>query len=97
MTLVLRAALFFVGAIAAGVVGAKLFGLPRPGQGSIVLAVLFVVAMTFIAGLATRRLRRVVPAAACALGGAGLALGGLARALPGTLGLSRVPSSAPRP
>jgi hypothetical protein len=92
--LVLRAALFFVGAIAGGVVGAKLFGLLRHGEGSIVPAVLFVVAMAFIAGVATQRFRSVVLAAACALGGAGLALSGLARAFPRALGLFRVPSSA---
>jgi hypothetical protein len=92
--LVLRAALFFVGAIAGGVVGAKLFGLLQHGEGSIVLAVLFVLAVAFISGLATHRFHSVVLAAACALGGAGLALSGLARAFPGTLGLLRVPGSA---
>ncbi|WP_037065749.1 hypothetical protein [Pseudonocardia acaciae] len=92
--LVLRAALFFVGAITGGVVGAKLFGLLEHGEGSVLLAILFVVAVGFIAGLTAQRFRSAVLAVACALGGAGLALSGLARLFPGTLGLLRVPNSA---
>jgi len=91
--LVFRAALFFVGAIAGGVIGAKLFGLLEHGNGNIVVAVLFVGAAAFIVGLATQRFRRTVLVAACALGGAGLALSGLARAFPDALGLLRYPQT----
>lgn len=88
---VFRAALFFIGAIAGGVIGAKLFGLLEQGDGNIVVAVLFVAAAAFIIGIATQRFRHTVLVAACALGGAGLALSGLARAFPGALGFLRFP------
>lgn len=92
-TFVFHAAEFLVGAVAGAVVGAKLFSLLEQGHGSVVLAVLFVLAVAFIAGLATQRYHSVVLAAACALGGAGLALSGLARAFPDALGLLRFPST----
>ena len=71
--------------------GAKLFGLLQQGQGSVLLALLFVLAVAFATGVATRRFHGVMLAAACALGGAGLALSGLARAFPEPLGFLRVP------
>jgi hypothetical protein len=54
---------------------------------------LFVAAMAFVAGVATQRFRGVMLAAACALGGAGLALSGLAQVFPQYLGFLRVPST----
>lgn len=89
--LIFGLALFIVGALAGGVIGAKLFAFLQQGQGSVVLAILFVVAAGFVAGIATRRFRGVVLAVACALGGAGLVLGGLARAFPQALGFLRTP------
>ena len=80
--LVFRTTLFFIGAIAGGVIGAKLFGLLEQGNGNVVVAALFVMAAAFIVGLATQRFRRPVLIVACALGGAGLALSGLARTVP---------------
>ena len=88
---VFGAAVFFVGALAGGVVGAKLFGLLQQGEGSRVLALLFVVAMAIVVGVATQRFRTVMLTAVCALGGAGLALSGLAWAFPRYLGFLRVP------
>jgi hypothetical protein len=85
------AAVFFVGALAGGVVGAKLFGLLQQGEGSVVLALLFVAAVAVVTGVATQRFRGVMLAAACALGGAGLALSGAARTVPEYLGFLRVP------
>lgn len=88
---VLGAAVFFVGALAGGVVGAKLFGLLQRGEGSVVLALLFVAAMAVVTGMATQRYRGALLAAVCALGGAGLALSGAARLFPDLLGFLRVP------
>jgi hypothetical protein len=85
--------LFVVGGLAGAVVGAKLFAFLQQGQGSVVLAVLFVAASGFIAGFATHRFRGTVLAAATALGGAGLALTGLARAFPEAFGFLRTPQS----
>ncbi len=89
--LIFGLALFIVGALAGAVVGAKLFAFLQQGEGSVILAVLFVAATGFIAGVATRRFRGTVLAAACALGGAGLVLSGLARAFPQVLGFLRTP------
>ncbi|MHA6628490.1 hypothetical protein ACU61A_23885 [Pseudonocardia sichuanensis] len=89
--LVFRTALFFVGAMCGGVIGAKLFGLLQQEGGSVVLAVLFVLASAFIVGIAVQRFRHGVLALACALGGAGLALSGLARTFPEVLGFLRYP------
>jgi hypothetical protein len=91
--LIFGLALFIVGALAGAVVGAKLFAFLQQGQGSVVLAVLFVAATGFVAGVATRRYRGTVLAAACSLGGAGLVLSGLARAFPQTMGFLRTPQS----
>ena len=91
--LVFGLALFVVGAVAGGVVGAKLFAFLQQGEGSVVLAVLFVIACGFIAGVATRRFRGAVLAVVCALSGAGLVLNGLARVFPQTFGLLRTPQT----
>ncbi|MGY1620568.1 hypothetical protein ACI789_00030 [Geodermatophilus sp. SYSU D00965] len=92
-TVVFRAALFVVGAVAGGVIGAKLFGLLQGDDGSVVLAVLFTGAVAVLTGLATQRFRETAVIAACALGGAGLALSGVARSWPDTLGFLRVPDT----
>jgi len=89
--LVFRAGLFVVGAVAGGVIGAKLFGLLEGGHGNPVLAVLFVVAIAAVTGLAAQRYRETAAVAACAFGGAGLALSGVARIWPSALGFLRVP------
>ena len=94
VTFVFRAGLFFVGALAGAVVGAMLFRLLQPDQRSVVLAVLFVVAMGILTGLATQRFGETMLAAACALGGAALALSGSARAFPQALGFLHEPQSA---
>jgi len=88
---VFRAALFVVGAIAGGVIGAKLFGLLEGGHGNVLLAVLFVVAVAVLTGLAAQRFHETAAIAACAFGGAGLALSGVARIWPDALGFLRIP------
>jgi hypothetical protein len=91
--IVFRASLFFVGGIAGAIIGAKLFGLLQPEGGSVVLLVLFVVATSFIGGLATQRFHWTALAIVCAVGGAALILSGLARAFPGVLGFLRDPAN----
>lgn len=91
--LVFRVALFFVGGLAGTVIGAKVFGLLQPAGGSVLLAVLFIAATGFIGGLATQHFRQRALAVACALGGAGLALSGVARAFPDALGFLRAPGT----
>lgn len=93
-TFVFRGALFFVGLITGGVIGAKLFGLLQGSDQSVVLAVIFVAAVAFIGGIATQRFHTTVLTWLCALGGAALALSGVARALPDALGFLRTPVSA---
>jgi hypothetical protein len=92
-TFVFRAALLVVGAIAGGVIGAKLFGLLEGDEGNAVLAILFVLAVAVLVGLATQRFHEPVLALACAFGGASLALSGLARAFPDQLGFLRIPDT----
>jgi hypothetical protein len=91
---VFKAALFVVGGIAGGVIGAKLFGLLQPDEGNALLAVLFVLAVAALSGLATQRFHGAVLAWACAFGGAALTLNGAARALPDALGFLRTPDTA---
>jgi hypothetical protein len=92
-TFVFRAAMFVVGAVAGGVIGAKLFGLLEGDDGSVVLAILFVVAVAVLTGLATQRFHEAAVIWACAFGGAGLALSGVARVWPDTLGFLRTPDT----
>jgi hypothetical protein len=91
--LVLRTGLFFVGAVAGAVIGAKLFGLLERGDRSVVLAVLFVAAVGALAGVAAARYHDAVLVVVCALAGAALALNGLARVFPDALGFLRDPGS----
>ena len=92
-TLVFRAGMLVVGAIAGGVIGAKLYGLLEGSDGNAVLAVLFVVAVALLTGLAAQRFHESALVWACAFGGAGLALSGLARIWPSTLGFLRTPDT----
>ena len=92
-TVVFRAALFVVGGIAGGVIGAKLFGLLDGDDGNVLLAVIFVVAVAVLTGLAAQRWHETAAIGACAFGGAGLALSGVARIWPDTLGFLRTPHS----
>jgi hypothetical protein len=63
-TLVFRAALVVVGAACGAVIGAKVFGLLEHDDGNVVLAVLFVLAVALLAGLAAQRFQ--VPGTAAA-------------------------------
>jgi uncharacterized membrane protein AbrB (regulator of aidB expression) len=92
-TVVFKAALMVVGGIAGAVIGARLFGLLQGDDGSVVLAVLFTLAVGAVVGIATQRFSRGVLAWACAFGGAGLVLSGLARAFPDQLDFLRYPET----
>jgi hypothetical protein len=92
-TFVFRAALFVVGAIAGGVIGAKLVGLLEGDGGSAVLAVLLVLAVGVLVGLATQRFHEPALALACAFGGASLVMSGLSRIAPDQLGFLRTPDT----
>jgi hypothetical protein len=92
-TVVFRAALFVVGGIAGGVIGAKLFGLLDGDEGNVLLAVIFVVAVAVLTGLAAQRFHETAAIWACAFGGAGLTLSGVARIWPDTLDFLRMPDT----
>jgi hypothetical protein len=91
--LVFRAALLVVGGIAGGVIGAKLFGLLEGGDGNVLLGIVFVLAVGAVSGLAAQRFRSAALVWLCAFGGAGLALSGVARIWPGSLGFLRTPDT----
>ncbi|MBM7774278.1 hypothetical protein JOD54_004482 [Actinokineospora baliensis] len=91
VVVVFRTGLFFIGALTGAIIGAKLLGL---FQGTdIVLAILFAASTGFLTGLAVQRYRLPMVALACALGGAGLALSGLAWTFPDALGFLREPAA----
>ena len=94
VTLVFRLAAFAVGAISGAVIGARLYGLLEGRSSSVVVALVFVVAVAALAGFLTHRFTPRLLLWVCALGGAGLALTGLARLAPDTLGFLRDPQTA---
>ena len=93
-TFVFRAAMFVVGAVAGGVIGARLFELLEGDEGNAVLAILFAVAVAVLVGLAAQRFHENAVIWACAFGGAGLVLSGVARAWPEALGFLKEPDTA---
>jgi hypothetical protein len=86
VTLIFRAAGFFVGAIAGGVIGVKIYSLLEGGNRNVLLAALFVLACAALGGFLTDRFRSRFLIWICALGGAGLALSGVGRAFPAVEG-----------
>jgi uncharacterized membrane protein (DUF485 family) len=94
VTLVVRFAAFFVGAVAGGVIGARIFGLVVTGDNKVLLTVVFVLVAAGICGLLAARYRGRFLMWATALGGAGLAITGLSRIAPDTLGFLHHPDTA---
>jgi hypothetical protein len=94
VTLVFRLAMFFVGAVAGGVIGARLYQLLHTGKADVLIAIICVLAVAGLCGLLANRYRERFLMWACALGGAGVALAGLSRIAPSTLGFLRHPDSA---
>ncbi|MGV1007486.1 MAG: DUF4203 domain-containing protein [Dermatophilaceae bacterium] len=93
VTLVFRSALFFVGAIAGSVIGAKLYGVLDGGQRSLIIAIVFVVAVAFLCGWMTNRWRTRVVLWVTAIGGAALTLTGLGYLWPDLLQALRNPQT----
>ncbi|MDN5790079.1 MAG: DUF4203 domain-containing protein [Micrococcales bacterium] len=91
--LVFKAALFFVGGLVGAVIGARLYTLLQPSGGSVVIAVVFVVAAAFLSGWLANRWSVRTLLVLTALGGAGLMLSGLARTT-SSLAWLRAPDSA---
>ena len=94
VTLVVRFAAFFVGAVAGGVIGARIFGLVLTGDNKVLLTVVFVLAAGGLCGLLTARYRGRFLMWATALGGAGLAVSAVSRIAPDTLDFLRHPDTA---
>lgn len=79
VSLVFRAGLFFVGAIAGAEIGARLYTLLEGEEGTIVVWLVFVLAVAFLGGWLANRWRVRVLLWLTALGGAGLMIAGLGR------------------
>ena len=94
VTLVFRTAAFFVGAVAGGVIGARIFQLIVTGNNKVLLTVVWVLAFAGLCGLLTARYRGRFLMWATALGGAGLAITGLSRIAPDPLDWLRHPETA---
>lgn len=93
VSLVFRFGAFFVGAVAGGVIGARIFELFVTGDNKVLLTVVWVLAAAGICGLLTTRYRGRFLMWATALGGAGLALTGLSRLAPSALDFLRHPDT----
>ncbi|MGB3442623.1 MAG: hypothetical protein WBA97_28095 [Actinophytocola sp.] len=93
VTFVFRSALFFVGALTGGVIGLKLYGLLEPGEKNVLLAIIVVLALACLGGLATQRFRTQMLAVMCALGGAALTMSGTARIAPSVLDFLHTPQT----
>jgi hypothetical protein len=94
VSLVFRFGAFFVGAVAGGVVGARVFQLLVTGTNKALLTTVFVLAFAGVSGLLAARYRGRFLMWATALGGAGLALAGLGRIAPDALDFLRHPDTA---
>jgi hypothetical protein len=94
VTLVFRFGAFFVGSVAGGVIGAKIFTLVVTGNDKVLLAIVSVLATAGVCGLLTARYRGRFLMWVCALGGAGLAVTGLSRIAPDGLSFLRHPDTA---
>jgi prolipoprotein diacylglyceryltransferase len=94
VSLVFRFGAFFVGAVAGGVIGARIFSLIVTGTDKVLLTVVWVLVFAGLSGLLASRYRGRFLMWATALGGAGLALAGLGRIAPDALEFLRHPDTA---
>jgi hypothetical protein len=94
VSLVFRFGAFFVGAVAGGVIGARVFALLVTGTNKVLLTTVFVVVFAGVSGLLASRYRGRFLMWATALGGAGLALAGLGQIAPNALEFLRHPDTA---
>jgi len=93
VTLVFKFASFFVGIITGALIGARLYGVLTPGEASIPLAIVVVVAVSLVFGFLADRYRKRVLLWATAIGGAGLILSSLGLIWPDALGFLRDPQA----
>ena len=93
VTLVFKFAAFFVGMITGALIGARLYSVLTPGEASIPLAIVVVVAVSLVFGFLADRYRKRVLLWATAIGGAGLILSSLGLIWPDALGFLRDPQA----
>ena len=94
VSLVFRFAAFFVGSVAGGVIGARIFQLIVTGENKVLLTVVWVLVFAALCGFLTSRYRGRFLMWATALGGAGLATTGLSRVAPSALDWLKHPETA---
>jgi hypothetical protein len=94
VSLVFRFGAFFVGAVAGGVIGARVFTLFVTGSNKVLLTIVWVAVFAGLSGFLAMRYRGRFLIWATALGGAGLALAGLGRIAPDALQFLRHPDTA---
>ena len=92
VSLVFRAALFFVGAVVGAVIGAKLYSALDTDR-NVAIALIFTVGFAFLSGWLANRWRVRMLLFLTAIGGAGIVLNGLGRAVH-SLDWMRRPTSA---
>lgn len=92
VSLVFRAAMFFVGAVAGAVIGAKLYSALDTDR-NVAIALIFTVGFAFLSGWLANRWRVRMLLFLTAIGGAGVVLNGLGRAVH-SLDWMRRPTSA---
>jgi hypothetical protein len=90
---VFKFASFFVGMITGALIGARLYAILSPGEASIPLAVVVVVAVSLVFGFLADRYRGRVLLWATAIGGAGLILSSIGLIWPDALGFLRNPQA----
>ena len=93
VSLVFRFGAFFVGAVAGGVIGVRIFALFVTGSNKVLLTVVWVLVFAGLSGLLASRYRGRFLMWATALGGAGLALAGLGQIAPDALEFLRHPDT----
>lgn len=93
VTLVFKFASFFVGIITGALIGARLYAVLTPGEASIPLAIVVVVAVSLVFGFLADRYRKRVLLWATAIGGAGLILSSLGLIWSDALGFLRDPQA----
>jgi hypothetical protein len=94
VSLVFRFGALFVGAVAGGVIGARIFSLFVTGSNKVLLTVVWVAVFAGLSGLLAMRYRGRYLMWATAPGGAGLALAGLGQIAPDALEFLRHPETA---
>ncbi len=93
VSLVFKAAMFFVGAVVGGVIGAKLYSALETTR-NVAIALIFTIGFAFLCGWLANRWRVRMLLLLTAIGGAGIVLNGLGRAVHSLDWLRRPTSTA---